>query len=105
MNEEQIKEIFSDKEFVESILALETPEEVQAVLKEKNLDLSITQIEKVQRMLSEAVDENKELTDEDLESVSGGLGFLIAMIVTAITVVTLAAVDTNDSLRRRGRRW
>ena len=41
MDEKLVKEVFSDKEFVMSLLKLDTPEEVQAALKEKGIDLTI----------------------------------------------------------------
>ena len=43
MDDQQIQELFSDKEFVDSLLGLETPEEVQETLAEKGLDLFFIQ--------------------------------------------------------------
>ncbi len=37
MDENRIKEVFSDEEFVKGLLALEEPAEVQAALKEKGI--------------------------------------------------------------------
>jgi uncharacterized Zn finger protein len=44
MSEQEIREIFSDEAYVSSLLALDTPEEVQDSLAEKGLDLSTTEI-------------------------------------------------------------
>ena len=44
MDDQQIQELFSDKEFVDSLLGLETPEEVQETLAEKGLDLTLDEI-------------------------------------------------------------
>ena len=41
MNEERIKEIFADEEFVKEFFSKETPEEAQALLDEKEIDVSI----------------------------------------------------------------
>lgn len=51
MNEQQIKEIFSDEAFVNSILEMETPQDVQKALSEKGLDLSLEEINTIQNTL------------------------------------------------------
>ena len=43
MNEEKIKEIFSDKAFVTELISLEAPAEIQALLKTKGIDLDLEQ--------------------------------------------------------------
>jgi len=69
MNEQKIKEIFADEAFVSSILEMETPEEVQKALADKGLDLSVDEINTIKESLSA---EEGELSDEQLEDVSGG---------------------------------
>ena len=44
MTEERIKEVFSDEEFVKELFSKETPEEAQAMLAEKGIDLSIDEL-------------------------------------------------------------
>ena len=44
MNEERIKEVFADEEFVKELFSKETPEEAQALLVEKDIELSIDEI-------------------------------------------------------------
>ena len=52
MNEQKIKEIFSDEIFVKSLLNLETAEEVQAALTEKEIELTVDEINALKIMLS-----------------------------------------------------
>ena len=52
MNEQIIKEIFSDEIFVKSLLNLETAEEVQAALTEKEIELTVDEINALKIMLS-----------------------------------------------------
>ena len=71
MNEEKIKEVFSDKDFVGSLLELETAEEVQSAISKKGIDLSISDIEVLRAQLANS---GEELSEEDLENVAGGFG-------------------------------
>jgi len=41
MNEQKIKNVFADEEFVVSIMNMETAEEVQAALAEKEIEISV----------------------------------------------------------------
>lgn len=70
MNEEQVKELFSDEAFVASILEMETSEEVQKAFSDRGLDLSLDEIEIIKNSLS---NEETELSEDDLETVTGGI--------------------------------
>ena len=89
MNEERIKEVFSDEAFVKELLSKETPEEVQAMLEDKDIEVSIAEIVKLREMIikkAENPDADVELGDDDLEEVSGGI------VIDVIFVVAVAAV-------------
>lgn len=70
MDKEKLTEIFSDKEFVKSFFEPKNEEEVQKVLKEKGINLSLQEIQKIREILIQK--KNGELSDEELEAVSGG---------------------------------
>ena len=74
MNEERIKEIFADEEFVKELFSKETPQEAQELLAEKDIDISIEYLCKVMEKATEKQEnpDTAELTDEALEEVSGG---------------------------------
>ena len=95
MNEERIKAVFSDEAFVKELLSKETPEEVQAMLEDKDIEVSIAEIVKLRELLEKkAENPDAELSDEDLEDVAGGCGaVLIAglMLVGAWAVTGLVA--------------
>ena len=98
MNEEKIKEVFSNEKFVKSLMELNTPEEVQKALSEKDIDLSVDEIKKIAELLQKKA--NGELTDEDLENVAGGsisLGIVIGIYVA------IGAAYVVDHVTRR--RW
>ena len=110
MNEERIKEIFSNEEFVKQLLKQEDSEQVQALLIEKDIDLSIEDICKIQELMIKQIKGEinlEELSEEELEEVTGGFGLtlVIGSIVCAIAgavggAVTVYAVY-EDSGRRR----
>lgn len=101
MNEERIKEIFSDEVFVTNLLDLETAEEVQSALKEKGLELSVQNIHKIRDTLmsSSGLDE---LSEAELEEVAGGIAFaaLFGLICSGIgalcSLVSTAHRVTNS---------
>lgn len=70
MNEQQIKELFSDEAFTASILEMETPEEVQKALSDKGLELSLEEISTIQNSL---LNNEGELSEDELENVAGGI--------------------------------
>ncbi len=97
MNEALIKEVFSDEDFVKSLSELETAEEVQAALKEKNLDFSLEDIAEMQNALA------KRLNDE-LENVAGG--FAISATLIAVGSVGAALFSTGSFVHEvTRRRW
>lgn len=104
MNQEKLKEVFKDKAFVESLFSLKTPQEAQAVLAEKGVEIEVEelvelnqfilkmkkgeisqeQLESIQQMA-----ESGELNEETLENVTGGAWQLV---LGAIGVALLVGV-------------
>ena len=93
MNEQQIKEIFSDESFVNSILEMETPQDVQKALSEKGLDLSLEEINTIQNTLINN-DNEGELSEDDLENVAGGVA-----ITTVICGLIIGAATASGTFQ------
>lgn len=72
MDKMKIEEIFSDKEFVKELVALKDNAAVQAALKAKGLDLTEEKIAAIRESMAK---KTGELSDEQLEQISGG-GFI-----------------------------
>ena len=99
MNEERIREVFSDELFVKQLFEQEEPEAVQALLAEKEIDLSVEEIVKFQELLEKHMNGKlnlDELSDEDLEDVAGGA--LAEMILLISCLAGVAAVAAGGSL-------
>jgi len=96
MNEERIKEVFSDEEFVKEFFSKETPEEAQAMLAEKDIDVSVEELIAIKNIVDEKLKsaengEDDEICDDDLENVAGGVLFTFTGFVL-ISVAVPAAI-------------
>jgi lactobin A/cerein 7B family class IIb bacteriocin len=100
MNEERIREVFSDKAFVEELLSIHEPEKIQALLEDKDIEMSIAEIEKFKDAVMKKMENpDAELSDEDLEDVAGGC----LWIAIPIAIGILAGICVADNLT--GGRW
>jgi lactobin A/cerein 7B family class IIb bacteriocin len=86
MNEEQIKEIFSDEAFTSSLLELETAEEVQSALSGKGLDLSLDEITNIRSYILATAEQGGELAEEQLETVTGGIALVAIGIIIGVAI-------------------
>ncbi len=77
MNEATIREVFSDENFVKGLFQMETPEQVQQALQQKDITLSVAEIVKVRELLLKRMETGAELSEEELESVTGGSATVI----------------------------
>ena len=107
MNEDRVKEVFSDEEFVKEFFGKETPEEAQAMLAEKDIEVSVEELVKLRDLLikkAQQAEGSEELNDDELEDVSGGIiGFAIAMLVGGALLGGLFI--TAGVMEEKGRRW
>ena len=106
MNEERIKEIFSDKEFVTELISLETPTDIQALLKTKGIDLDIDQIEKAKALVAKKLalaEAGEELGDDELDEVSGG--FAITALGVASAIISAIGVASSFVITKTDGRW
>lgn len=81
-NEQLIREVCQDEMFMKSLLTLETPEEVQASLRGRGIELSVDEIKAIRIMLMKKIDAGEELSESELAEVTGGV--YLAMTAGAI---------------------
>lgn len=77
----------------EKLFNLETPEEVQSLLKEQGLDFSFEEINSIKDALVKAAKKGEDgsLSDDQLEDVAGGIlvPIAIAVLPPAISITTV----------------
>ena len=109
MNQEKLQEVFSNEDFVKELLAKETPEEVQEMLAEKDIEVTIEEIKETRKILIKKVEQQTsadgELTDEDLEDVAGGIAPLLAVALWYGACAIAFAVMLEVNSRKTGERW
>ena len=109
MTEERIKEVFADEEFVKELFSKETPEEVQILLAEKDIDLTVAEIVKlgeiVERKLQQTENgEPAELTEEELADVAGGV-LHVLFAVAAVFGAAYIAIGGVAIAKKVTGRW
>ena len=109
MNEERIKEVFADEAFTKELWSKETPEEAQALLAEKDIDVSVEDLIKIKDIIAKKVQatengESAELTEEDLADVAGGnIALLFGLM--GIVFLGVAAMNIIPYIDFERRRW
>ena len=102
MNESKLKELLSNEEFMNKILAMEEPENVQKAFKEEGLELTMDEVKALGAAFTKAA-EGKELSEEDLDNVAGGTGAICFGVVTG--VIGIAGFGCSWADRIAGRDW
>ena len=76
--EEKFMELLNDQEFVEKLMATDEPGDVQSLLKENGVELTLEEIDSVRKMWNANMQpEEDELSEDSLEDVAGGAFVLI----------------------------
>lgn len=99
--EDFLTRIKDDGEFAEKTLTTSEPAQVQAIAQDAGIELTIDEIVASRELILKAMDEANqgELTDEDLDNVSGGLA-----VATTVALITLAgtAITVGGTLAVAG---
>ena len=97
--EEKIKKVMSDEAYVKELLALETPEEVQASLEEKDIEMSLEEIKQAINLLSRYSE--GELSEDELSEVAGGDLCTVCLVIGIASWVVSGTGFTDWITRRR----
>lgn len=108
MSEAKIKEIFSDEAFVKELFTKETPEEAQALLETKGIELSVDEIVKIRNVLVKKLEQaqsGEELSEDDLKDVAGGIIDPLSIVVATICIVNLVMIGVGITHNATRGRW
>lgn len=85
MKKEKILELLNKEEFLKKIMILKTPEEVQKIFKDNNIDVSLEEVQSLGDEINlEIARKTKELNENELCSISGGVNF------SAVNILNMA---------------
>ena len=104
MNQEKIQEVFSDEAFLKEIFSKEIPEEVQSILAEKDVELSIEDILKLRKIIEKKLNQGVELSDDELKDVTGGVVVIGAIVYTVLPLIA-ATIICDAILDATNTRW
>ena len=90
-----VEKVLEDKEFVEKVLSLEEPEDVQKAFEEKGINLSLDDVNALGNALK--ADEGDELNESSLEDVAGGSAVAVIGLVAAGLKLYLSARKAWDA--------
>ena len=106
--EEKIKEIMSQEDFTEKLLACETPEQVQALFASKGLELTEAEVRGIGMGLRDAISDSDELDEESLDFVAGGAASF-RPVVSGVIQATIGSnrfkIIDKSRLFKAFRRW
>ncbi|MEN1761408.1 MULTISPECIES: hypothetical protein [Anoxynatronum] len=92
----------ADEKLAEKLFQLETAEEVQVLLKDNDVEMTLEEINTVREALIKAMErsEESELSEEDLEEVTGGFFWMLGLALALMAVGSTAYVT-----EAKGKRW
>lgn len=99
---EKVQALMNDTEFVKKISAMEDPEDVQKAFAEKGVDFTLDEIGQIAEMV--AGNEGEELTEGQMDAVSGGILAEIATVAKGIALLGGIMVEVNKSRKAAGKK-
>jgi len=98
---EKLNTLLEDQDFIEKLTSAETDAEVQALLAENGVELTLEEINAVKKGVEARISEDGELSEDELENVAGG-----ADIAKIIEVICSGIVKLGDAVHKwTRRRW
>ena len=92
MDNQKIRSLLVKKEFVERIISVKTPEEVQAEFKKEGAEISLEEVGVLGSLINKSLEKGgKPLSEEDLTEVTGGkklevVGSLFAGLLSPVMI-------------------
>lgn len=99
----QIQAVMNDAAFVERIVSIEDPVEVQKAFAEKGISFSLEEINMIAEMVINGSN-GEEMTEAELEGVSGGVLAEIAIVASGVALFANCMTEYNKSRKSKGKR-
>lgn len=99
---ELVQAAMNDAEFVKKISAMQEPEDVQKAFAEKGVEFTLEEISQIAEMV--AGNEGEELTEGQMDAVSGGILAEIAIVASGIALAANCMAEYNKSRKAAGKK-
>ena len=99
---EKVQLVMNDSEFVKKISAMENPEDVQAAFAEEGIDFTIDEIGQIAELAAQ--NNGDELTEGQMNSVSGGVLAEIAIVASGIAFLANTMTEVNKKRKSAGKK-
>jgi predicted ribosomally synthesized peptide with nif11-like leader len=101
-NIEKVQEVMKDVDFVKKISIMEEPEDVQKAFAEKGVNFTLEEIGQIAEMVAAGNDD--ELTEVQMDSVSGGILAEIAIVASGIALLANTMAEINKNRKAAGKK-
>lgn len=97
---DQVKAVMEDREFVEKIVAMEDPIEVQSAFSAKGIDFTVDEINQIAQI---AFSSNDELSEATMDNVTGGVLAEIAIVASGVALFANCMSEYNKNRKAQGK--
>ena len=91
-NEAVIQAVFQDEAFVRGLFEMETPQEVQAALRGRDVEMTVDEIKQIRDLTMKRINNGEALSDADLENVTGGIATAVGIAIGLLGIAVCGAL-------------
>lgn len=99
----KVEEVLREEGFAAKLLEMENPADVQAAFAEKGVDFTIEEVVEIGNAIASG-EATGEISEEDLDSVSGG-GIIALVVANIVADVVLIAMGCDMANTKKKFKW
>ena len=99
---EKVQALMNDSKFVKMISSLENAEDVQKAFAKEGVEFSLEDISQIAELAAQTSDD--ELTEGQMNSVSGGILAEIAIVASGVSLLAGVMSEVNKSRKAAGKK-
>ena len=106
MDEQKLQELLQSQPFMEKVLSAQTVEEVKSLFSAEGVDLTDEDINVLGQAIEAAIQNGGNLSDADLENISGGVSdALVAVLASGAVLALSAAAVAGGVVTHKAEKW
>jgi hypothetical protein len=103
---DNINELLGDKKFVEKILVMQTPEEIQKAFSDQGVKISTKELDEIAKNISQIINglcQNEKITDNEAENISGSIDVHQTLRTAAAMIASVAVAGSSVCMMNKVR--